>query len=709
MSDLAHLTEVARRAVPYGLATVDLQRILVSFALDPASPEFKAPLNGIHHSRSLADPSDRSVVNLNVDTPYSYAWLDLRSGPVLLTMPAHDPDRYMSAQVVDLYSYIVGYVSPRTTGCDGGTYLVQGPSAGTPDVAGRRGARVPDRPVPGAGAHPALRRRRPAERRRPAGRHHGGAARTARRRRWRRRPRSTCGARSTASSCAVLTWMLELMPRLPEDAAIRRDLAALGAGTGRPRRRSWPTTARGEALTGRTPTGDAGRDGPLRDRALLGRAVRQPGVLRRRPPVARGRCVPRHPRQRRRGVPRRRLPRRLARAALRRHPRLRHPVRPGRPATGGRVLVDHPLRRRRSTCTPTRSTATCSAAASSTTMHRDADGGLTLHVRHTRPPRHLVANWLPAPAGARTASPSAPTCPAPAIRSGAWTAPPVVRTHLTGVRHGQRLRHPHPGRDRRRDQPGTDHRAHPRAVLEAAGRQRDRLHRHPAAHDRARPGAGRARWPRRRRRVRRGPRRSMGWVFLALGALLLVMGIKNWRNRKDTSEPAMFAKVTGLGPAAVAFLAFGAVAVNPKNTVLLLTAGQSIGAASSPWLVGLGFVLVATLPYTLSVGLRPARRGSGQRAARPDASLAGRPQPPHHGHHLRPARPGARAQGHRRHRLRLVIAARARSAGIPLILAAEYLPWTWAHVEEPTLALRPVRVQPDGSLVTDWDARGARE
>ncbi len=151
-----------------------------------------------------------------------------------------------------------------------------------------------------------------------------------------------------------------------------------------------------------------------------------------------------------------------------------------------------------------------------------------------------------------------------------------------------------------------------------------------------------------------GPSPLMGWIFLALGALLLVMGVKNWRNRKDTSEPAMFAKITGLGPAAVAFLAFGAVAVNPKNTVLLLTAGQSIGAASSPWLVGLGFVLVATLPYTALGRLRPARRGSGQRAARPDARLAGRPQPPHHGRHLPPARPGARAQGRRRHRLRLV-------------------------------------------------------
>ena len=61
-------------------------------------------------------------------------------------------------------------------------------------------------------------------------------------------------------------------------------------------------------------------------------------------------------------------------------------------------------------------------------MHRDADGGLTLHVRHERPPHHLVANWLPAPR-----APYGLTfrtyLPGEAIRSGAWTAPPVVRTH----------------------------------------------------------------------------------------------------------------------------------------------------------------------------------------------------------------------------------------------------------------------------------------
>lgn len=129
------MNEVARRAFVWGLPTVDMYRLLHNFALDPSSPEFKAPVGQIWHSRRLADPSDTSLVAMNVDTPYSYAWLDLRPGPVELTMPAHEPDRYMSAMVVDLYTYIIGYVSPRTSGDDGETVLIVGPGwSGTSDL-----------------------------------------------------------------------------------------------------------------------------------------------------------------------------------------------------------------------------------------------------------------------------------------------------------------------------------------------------------------------------------------------------------------------------------------------------------------------------------------------------------------------------------------------------------------------------------------------
>lgn len=66
----------------------------------------------------------------------------------------------------------------------------------------------------------------------------------------------------------------------------------------------------------------------------------------------------------------------------------------------------------------------------------------------------------------------------------------------------------------------------------------------------------------------------------------------------------MFQKISGMAPAAAAFLALGATFANPKNLVLLLAAGQTIGAATSGSKVLIGgiFVLIATAPYTGAAG-----------------------------------------------------------------------------------------------------------
>ena len=94
----------------------------------------------------------------------------------------------------------------------------------------------------------------------------------------------------------------------------------------------------------------------------------------------------------------------------------------------------------------------------------------------------------------------------------------------------------------------------------------------------------------------------VGAVFAGLGALLLVMGVRNWRNRADTSEPAVLGSIAEMGPAAVAILTLGATWLNPKNLVLLLSAGQQVGSTDRPWLWGAVFLLVATAPYTLASG-----------------------------------------------------------------------------------------------------------
>ena len=120
--------QLAKDAYIYGYPMVDGYNVLHRQALDKESPEFKARLNSIGHARTTARPEDKSVIAPNVDTPYSYAWLDLRAEPVVVTIPPFETNRYVSLQLIDLYTYIVGYVSPRTFGNSGGQFFIAGPA-----------------------------------------------------------------------------------------------------------------------------------------------------------------------------------------------------------------------------------------------------------------------------------------------------------------------------------------------------------------------------------------------------------------------------------------------------------------------------------------------------------------------------------------------------------------------------------------------------
>jgi hypothetical protein len=55
-------------------------------------------------------------------------WLDLRAEPVVISVPAVDPKRYYSVQLVDGNTFNYGYIGSRATGNDAGDYLVVGPS-----------------------------------------------------------------------------------------------------------------------------------------------------------------------------------------------------------------------------------------------------------------------------------------------------------------------------------------------------------------------------------------------------------------------------------------------------------------------------------------------------------------------------------------------------------------------------------------------------
>ncbi len=121
------ISAIAKEAFIYGYPIVDTHHIIHQYVLDIHGKEYKAPFNQVGHNRNVATPEDKAVVSMNVDTPYSFAWLDLRLEPQVLTIPPFEKDRYVSIELIDLYTYIVGYISPRTNGNGGGDFLVVGP------------------------------------------------------------------------------------------------------------------------------------------------------------------------------------------------------------------------------------------------------------------------------------------------------------------------------------------------------------------------------------------------------------------------------------------------------------------------------------------------------------------------------------------------------------------------------------------------------
>ncbi|MCV7280986.1 DUF1254 domain-containing protein [Mycolicibacterium flavescens] len=126
---------IAKEAYIYGFPLVDSYRIRYAYFVDKQSPEYKGGFNEVHSEARLYTPADKAVQTPNADTPYSMLGLDLRTEPLVLTVPPIEQDRYYSLQFIDGYTYNVAYVGSRTTGNGGGTFLVAGPNwtGETPD------------------------------------------------------------------------------------------------------------------------------------------------------------------------------------------------------------------------------------------------------------------------------------------------------------------------------------------------------------------------------------------------------------------------------------------------------------------------------------------------------------------------------------------------------------------------------------------------
>jgi hypothetical protein len=130
---------IAKEAYIYGFPLVDSYRILYSYFADTKGPQFKGPWNQLINTPRVYTPADTAVQTPNSDTPYSFIGMDLRAEPIVLTVPTIEKERYFSVQLIDAYTFNFDYIGSRTTGNEGGSYLIAGPNwQGTPPKGVKR-------------------------------------------------------------------------------------------------------------------------------------------------------------------------------------------------------------------------------------------------------------------------------------------------------------------------------------------------------------------------------------------------------------------------------------------------------------------------------------------------------------------------------------------------------------------------------------------
>jgi hypothetical protein len=117
----------AEEAFIYGLPIVMNYAVMYEYAIDKGNPEFKAPFNQIKNEARVFTYKDTAIVTPNSDTPYSFAWLDLRAEPIVLSVPAVEKRRYYAVQLEDGNTFNYGYIGSRATGNEAGDYMVAGP------------------------------------------------------------------------------------------------------------------------------------------------------------------------------------------------------------------------------------------------------------------------------------------------------------------------------------------------------------------------------------------------------------------------------------------------------------------------------------------------------------------------------------------------------------------------------------------------------
>lgn len=120
---IAETKTLAEEGFIYGLPIVMNYGIMYEYCVDKNSGQYKAPFNQIKNEARVFTYEDTAIVTPNSDTPYSLLWLDLRTEPIVLSVPTVPKERYYSVMLCDGNTFNYGYIGQRATGPEAGDYL----------------------------------------------------------------------------------------------------------------------------------------------------------------------------------------------------------------------------------------------------------------------------------------------------------------------------------------------------------------------------------------------------------------------------------------------------------------------------------------------------------------------------------------------------------------------------------------------------------
>jgi len=119
--------EAGVEGVVYGLPLV-IMDITKQKTINVTRPEaFAAPINQFANVPEFPTAAFKDVVRLNVDTLYSFAWLDLSKEPIVLSVP-DTKGRYYLMPMLDAWTNVFASPGKRTTGTKAGHFAITGPS-----------------------------------------------------------------------------------------------------------------------------------------------------------------------------------------------------------------------------------------------------------------------------------------------------------------------------------------------------------------------------------------------------------------------------------------------------------------------------------------------------------------------------------------------------------------------------------------------------